>query len=100
MNNVIASLYASCSSFPERDIYIPFKGGAVLKKNGRKTTAIDYHNEYDLSRFFLIWIAKIAPLRREVGGAPKHHGRFPFSFEFETPCRDDDVNQRGRSVGF
>ena len=77
MNNVIASLYASCSSFPERDIYIPFKGGAELKENGRKKTAIDYHNEVNLSRIFLIRIAKMSPLREEVGGAPKHRGRFP-----------------------
>jgi hypothetical protein len=71
---VIASLYASCSSFPERDIYIPFKGGAVFMKNGRKKTAIDYHNEVDLSRFFLIWAAKIALLRREVGDTPSARG--------------------------
>jgi hypothetical protein len=43
-------------------------------KNGRKKTAIDYHNEVDLSRFFLIWAAKIALLRREVGDAPSARG--------------------------
>jgi hypothetical protein len=83
MNNVIASLYASCSSFPERDIYIPFKGGAVLKEIGRKKTAIDYHNEVNLSRFFLIRIAKMSSLRREVGGTPKHRGRFPSSLNLK-----------------
>jgi hypothetical protein len=83
MNNVIASLYASCSSFPERDIYIPFKGGAVLKENGRKKTAIDYHNEVNLSRFFLIRIAKMSPLRKEVGGAPSDRRRFPSSLNLK-----------------
>jgi hypothetical protein len=83
MNNVIASLYASCSSFPERDIYIPFKGGAVLKENGRKKTAIDYHNEVNLSRFFLIRIAKMSPLRKEVGGAPGDRRRFPSSLNLK-----------------
>jgi hypothetical protein len=57
----------------------------VLKKNGRKKTAIDYHNEVNLSRFFLVWIAKTAPLRREVGGAPKHYGRFPVIAKHSWP---------------
>jgi hypothetical protein len=100
MNNVIASLYASCSSFPERDIYIPFKGGAVLMKNGRKKTAIDYHNEVNLSRFFLVWIAKTAPLRREISGAPKHRGRFAFPIKSEKFGLGLDASRRGRSVGF
>jgi hypothetical protein len=72
----------------------------VLKKNGRKKTAIDYHNEYDLSRFFLIWAAKIALLRREAGGAPSARGRFPFLVKFETLGSDHDVRRRGRSFGF
>jgi hypothetical protein len=49
----------------------------VVKKNRRKKTAIDYHNEGNLSRFFLVWIAKTAPLRREVGGAPNYRERVP-----------------------
>jgi hypothetical protein len=66
-------------------MYIPFKGGAVLKENGRKKTAIDYHNEVNLSRFFLIRIAKMSPLRKEVGGTPKHRGRFAFPIKRSWP---------------